>query len=889
MKRTQVVIAAALLALAVSQNSAAQASQSNRTAAQAPATQGKDSTPAAGGFKKFADLVRGATHRPGLFDTYEKGENLYLVIPKEKIGQSFLMVYEIAQGIGAAGLFGGTMLDIFEGHEVALERHGDRVFLVERPSRFTARNSAAAERAVALTFGSSVLDQAKIESIRDDSALVINTYDWWVSDLSGVGLRVRYAVSTTPGRPGQATFEKQRSYLESVKGFPQNLNIRAKLTFRPQEPAPIISVPDGRYVPIGIHYSLVALPADPMTPRIGDDRVGNFWTVHKDFSQEDTTTFVRFVNRWRLEKGEQVGNLWRPKKPITYYIDPNVPEPYNRYMKEGVEMWNSAFEAAGWKDAIHAEPLPEGADPEDIRYPTLRWNVSDQPGYGAIGPSIVDPRTGEVLDADILFEASMFNGFRSAWRNLVAPSTAAEAFNQTLNFGDEGAAEVAGFANSIVSQGALLGVLLAARGEIKPGDPVPEQYVREVTRWVTAHEVGHTLGLQHNFRSSASTPFAKLQDKAWAEANGLFSSVMEYPTPNVAPRGKPNGYYYTPVVGSYDRWAISYGYTPDDARAKALAREAADPRHLYGTNAEAGGPGAIDPSINVFDLSDDPLAWGRERTDMIRSLWQTLPQNVLADDRRYFELTAAYQNLFGLYAQAVAPAVKYIGGQYINRDHAGDPNARAPFVAVPRATQREALTFLIDRVFAERAFAMPPSVLSQFGSNRWLHWGTTLTWNGRIDFPFHEQVVGFQSAVMGQMLNPFRLSAIRDGETKFGQANVVTIPDVMDQLTRATWSEVWSAPARNVSAMRRDLQRAYIDQLTTLIVTPADRTPADARAVARARLVDLNRRLGARLATPTGLDAYTVAHLQEARARITKALDASLEAERPRTAGGGSN
>ena len=387
-------------------------------------------------FKKFADLVKGATRREGYFETYEKGENLYLVIPKDRLGKDFLMEMKIAQGIGAAGLFGGTMLNIFEGQVMALERRGDRVMLVQRPHRYTAHEGGAAARAVELTFGVSVIDQAKIESVRDDSAIVINTYDWWVSDLSGIGQAVRFVASTTPGRPGTAAFDKPRSYLESVKSFPQNTNVRAKLTFRPGEPVGFASVPDGRYISLSIHYTLAALPENPMTPRLGDDRVGNFLTVHKDFSQEDSTTFMRYVNRWRLEPGERVGDLWRPKQPITYYIDPNVPDEYRGYMKAGVEVWNKAFEAAGWKDAIRALPLPEGADPEDIRYSTLRWNVSDQPGYGAIGPSVVDPRTGEVLDADILFESTMFGNFRTAWRNLVNPSTAAEAFNATLAFSE---------------------------------------------------------------------------------------------------------------------------------------------------------------------------------------------------------------------------------------------------------------------------------------------------------------------------------------------------------------------------------------------------------------------------------------------------------------------
>jgi hypothetical protein len=856
---------------------AAQAQQ-GRPQGAAPAEAAKK-----GPYKDFAELTKDAAVYPGFFDFYLKEDKLYLAVPKARLGQDFLMEFKIAQGIGAQGLFGGTMLDIFEGKLVALERHGEQVFLVQRPHRFEATEGGAAQKAVDLTFGSSVLESAKIESIREDSAVVVEVTNWFISDISGVGERVRAAVATTPGQPGQATFERNRSYLESVKSFPRNSSIRVKLTFRPQRPTGLASVPDGRFIPVSIHTTFAALPDVPMKPRIGDDRVGNFLTVHKDFSQEDSTFFVRFVNRWRLEPGERVGDKVRPQNPITYYIDPNVPAEYRQGFKDGVEAWNAAFEAAGWVDAIRALDLPADADPEDIRYATLRWNVSDEPGYGAIGPSVVDPRSGEVLDADILFEANMFLNYRNSWRNLVNPVSAAEALEQALGMGEaelqwaDRGGELASFAGSFEAQGALLSALLIERGAMKPGDPVPEAFMHEAVKWVTMHEVGHTLGLQHNFRSSASTPFARLHDRQWAAENGLFSSVMEYPTVNVAPRGTPNGNYYTPGIGSYDRWAISFAYTPDDARAAALARDVADKKHLYGTNAESGGPGALDPSINVYDLSDDPLAWGKERTAIIRGLWPSLPQNVLADNTAYYQLTQGFNQLMNQYAQAVAPAVKYIGGQYINRDHLGDPNGRLPFENVPKARQKEALDFVIASVFAPTAFDLPQSVLAQFGANRWFHWGTVNTYDGRLDYPFHEQVVGFQSALLNQLLHPFRLSRIRDGETKFGQANVVTIPELYDALTRAIWDESWSAPGKNTSAIRRDLQRVYVDAMTRLVVNSAARTPADARAVARLQLKELNRRITARLAPPASFDAYTRAHLEESKARIEKALEAGLE------------
>jgi hypothetical protein len=851
----------------------------NVAVAQQPARQ---DTARGQGQQDFQRLTRDATHLSGFFDFYQKPDRLYLLVPPSRLGQEFLLQFRIAQGIGANGLFGGTMLNIFESAIVALERHGDRVYLVQRPHRFRA-SDAATNEAVRLSFASSVLESARIEATREDSSLLIGVQDWFVSDLSNVGARVRAAVVPRAGAQGRASVDRNRSYLESVRVFPRNVNVRALLTFTPGEPVDLTSVPDSRYIPVGVHYTLAALPEEPMAPRAGDDRTGFFLTVHKDFTREDPTFFVRYVNRWRLECGRPAGDgLCEPRQPITYYIDRTVPVELRPFLVAGVQAWNKAFERAGFRNAIRALPLPDSADPEDIRFATLRWNTSDQPGYGAIGPSMVDPRTGEILDADILFEANMVRGFRNAWRTLVDPLT---MMNQVLGLSpeDEAAAaaglELAHFGATLAAQGGLVRAALVARGELGPGDPVPLAYVGEALRWVTMHEVGHTLGLRHNFRSSADTPLDSLASRTWAERYGLYSSVMEYPVPNVQPRGRPNGYFYNPTVGSSDEWMIAYGYTPDSARAAALAREAARPGHAYGTDEDARGPAALDPTISVFDMSADPLAWAQQRAPMIGDLLRRLPEAVLTDNMSRAEVTGAFQSLLAQYAGAVSIAVKYVGGQYQHRDHVGDPGARPPLVAVPVARQREALQFLTRAAFDEAAFRFAPELLQQLGPERWSHWGLPNTVSGRIDYPLHAQVLGIQQSLLTAVLHPVRFAAIRDAELRFGATSVLSVSEVMLEVTRAVWSEVWIGPGRNVPAMRRDLQRAHLDRLVEFVATPPAGTPADARAVARARLVDLDRRLAAR-SRAARLDDVTAAHLVESRARIARALEAGLEVER---------
>lgn len=833
---------------------------------------------------KFTELTKDAEHIEGFFDLYKTEEALYMALTKDQLEHDFLMNIEIAEGIGSSFIYGGLMLNR-QALLLSLEKREGKIFLVQKPYQYVAKEGTPEAEAVDLTYGDSILETAKLEATSEDSVMLINVYDWFVSDMSGISQSVERAVAERPGQPGRASFDKSRSYLKLAQSFPMNTNIEASLTFRNGGNSAPRTVADGRFIPVSIYYSMAALPEVPMEPRIADDRAGFFLTAHKDFTTEDETFFKRYANKWRLEcDGAPASDgLCDPVKPITYYIDHTVPLEYRKAMMEGVEAWSEAFEAAGFRDAVQAEILPEGADAGDIRYPTLRWNVSDQAGYGAIGPSVVDPRTGEILDADILFEANMIIGTKDSYREMVEPRA---AIDQIFNVSDEElkhlslGGESAAFYTDLNMQMQLAKGIFMARNQLAPGSPVPDEFVNEFFKWVTMHEVGHTLGLRHNFRSSVDTPLDKLYDKEWGQDRGVFSSAMEYPTVNISPEGMENdGYYYNPGVGSYDKWVISVGYTPDAEKSKELARQAAQPGHAYGTDGDARGSGAVDPHVNVFDLGADPLAWGKNRADLIKGLIPELPDVALADNVPYYEATDLFNTYFFQYTRALAPAVKYIGGQYQYRDHVGDPDGRMPFVAIEKQEQEEALGMIVDYAFDEDAFELPREVYQKFGANRWDHWGNSTTYGGRIDYPLHEYLIGIQSSLLSQLLDGTRLARIRDTEVKFGAENTVTIPELMSTLTNSIWSEVWTAPGTNISSNRRDLQRAYLDEMIEIVTDAPSDMPADARSVARAQLSSVNKRIIQRLTPPFNFDAYTEAHLREVQVRIEKALDAGLSLE----------
>jgi hypothetical protein len=881
MDRSTLALVACLLATPAAL--AAQTPPDSTAAPDSAAAQVPDSTEAEGRQERsdWDRLTEDATFREGLFDTYQKDGRLFFVVPESRLGERFLLTFEASQGPGTGGIYGGTMLDN-EARIVSFEKRAGRMFLVQHQNIYTAPEGSAAQRAIELTFGESVLATARIDATRDSTDHLVDVHDWFLSDISEVSERLRGALAGDGGRGGGggAGLDDSRSYLDSVKAYPENLTIDARLTFRSGGTPGLRSVPDSRYIPVTVHARVVALPEVPMERRAADDRVGFFMQAQKDFSQDEGQDFfVRYVRRWRLEcagPADRQG-LCTPREPITYYIDHTVPEEYRPAMIEAVEAWGVAFEQAGFRDAIRAEILPDSAEAEDIRYSTIRWNVSDPAGYSAIGPSVADPRTGEILDADILMEANMILGFRNSWRFQVSPAAAVQemlgATPEELESLARGG-ESASLASEMASQGMLIRAMLQARGDLGPSDPVPMEFVNEAVKWVTMHEVGHTLGLRHNFRASSDTPNERLADTDWTRDRGLQNSVMDYPTPNIAPAGQPSGDLYIRGTGSYDRWAIAYGYTPDAERAAELARQAAQPGHAYGTDEDASGRAALDPTINVYDLGQDPLRWGMERAQTIRGTWLDVPTFALEDNASYATATSVFSSLLFQYSRALATAVKYIGGQYQYRDHVGDPDGRGPWQNVPRERQIEALDFLVEHAFSHEAFELPEDVLQQFGANRWNHWGSTATVGGRIDYPYLGEVLDLQSALLEQITAPTVFARIRDAEMKFGDTEVLTIPELLESLSDAIWSELRTGVS--VPSMRRDLQRSHLDLMVRLVTDAPSGTPADARAVARMTLERLGNDLLAALGS-RDIDAYTRAHLNESRARVDRALAAGLE------------
>ncbi|MCI0403086.1 MAG: zinc-dependent metalloprotease [Acidobacteria bacterium] len=840
--------------------------------------------------KPFDEVVKDMEKSDGLFTFYRNlDENKVLLeLRPDQLDKDYIYSSKIEQAVGERGLYGTIMMDEFV---FQWRRMGKRVQFVRRNLNFRATPGSPESHAVEKSFTDSIMTTAKFQSKPhpDRKSLLIDLNEIFLaSDLHGVGQFLKQVWKV----PYQ--FDKENSGFVLVKSFPLNSELGTQARFTSPEFTQEISgaMPDPRYLNLRFRYSLVALPENDYMPRLADDRVGNFVTVYQDYSSPAAEVpYIRLVQRWKLQKKDPKAALSEPIQPITFWLENTIPVEYRDDFRDGVLLWNRAFEKAGFKNAMVVKQMPDDADwdPADIRYNTIRWFAGYDAGF-AIGPSHTNPFTGQLIDADIGMSDAIVRFARAEYREFIQPVQRWEDVEAWLEgeplplpwgrnparlcrYGQQAAARVAFGFDALQAQGAM----------------TPErekQYIREWILELTAHEVGHTLGLRHNFRGSQVNTTSQLHDRKRTDQVGVTASVMEYSSPNIAPKGQAQGSYYMTNVGAYDEWVIQYAYTPvpgaktpqdELPELRKIATRVADPLVPYNTDEDAGfGPRSLDPSTTHWDMASDNLVWVNKQFGLVRDLFANMEARLEKPGQNYEVLRRAFNRMQGEYIVGGLAASKYVGGIYINRDHVGDPSGRPPFVPVPAARQREALKFLSENIWAPDAFQFQAQLLNKLALKRFWDFDFGVFTTPRLDYPLHAVVLNLQSAPLVRLYHPITLSRLQDLEVKFpNPSDRFTMADMFTGIRGAVWSELDAGG--NINSFRRNLQRAHLNQLIQLAVATPAGTPEDAVTLARADLVELQGKIDRALASGASLDYTNRAHLEESRARIRQALEAQLQ------------
>ena len=843
--------------------------------------------------KPFAEVIKDAKRIDGLFALWQKDDKVWMEIKPSDLDRPFYLSPKYKTGIGEGPFFGGLMSRGQEG-VVEFRRIHNLMQLLARNTEFIAKAGTPTGRAVEAGFSPSLLGSTPVLSQPhpDSKAVLIEANPLFVSDMLGTGLALQRQY-----RQGYA-LDTRNSAITAVRATPDLVVIETLAHYAtgsiavpqpgtpPGMPAPTVprSLADPRSLFMTLHYSLAKLPEQPMRGRKADGRVGYFTSNLTDFSDDlARTPRQRFVNRWRLDKKDPAAALSEPVKPITFWLDRTIPEKYRASITAGILEWNKAFEKIGFKDAVRVEVQPENADFDTLDFgrASIRWMTNSSPSFAAIGPSHVDPRTGEILDADIGVESLASRNIRAARSQIFsggaaadeAPDFSAQSLRglrsmAACNFADQ-AAEQLGYGLDV----------LEARGDLDPNSPEAEKFVQDYLKDVTMHEVGHTLGLRHNFRSSRIYTDQQLSDPVFTAANGLAGSVMEYSPINLPPPGVAFEAYGTPfsnTLGPYDYWAIEYAYKPiaaeqEEAELSRIAGRSAEPLLAYGTD-EDNFLG-VDPESLQMDLGSDVLAFARKRLAIGRDLMERQENRPLKDGEDYAVLRRSVLYALRDMGRAASVLGRQIGGVRTLRDHAG--SGRDPLTPVPAAQQREALDVLTSGFLSADSFKASAALQRRMAVD--FQERTDAVFRGepasQTDFSLAAQVLELQRGVLNQLMSDAVATRLLDSETKEPK-EALRLSELFQRLDRAVWSEL--AGKGDIAASRRELQREHVNRVAALLLRPAALTRADARGLMRSEAQAL---LG-RVTTAQrrgGLSAEAQAHLKDSADTLTQALSAKLQ------------
>ncbi len=848
-------------------------------------------------FPAFDTVTEGYEAIHGLYTIYRKKNHALIEIPEFQLNKVFLLAMSV---VGGSTLAGHQVDDI----AAAWDRVDKKLLLVQKEVHWKGDDRKPLGEVVKRTYTDAARRAVNIVTLKNGNAVVDLT------DLLANGAPVFF------GRLG-ASLDPTICKITKLKNFPGNIEV--ELTMPNRQTGQMTT----------LAYSFASLPdprADEYQARKADDRIGYFLSAYKDFTDDKASgdRFVRIIHRWDLKKADPALAVSPPKKPIVFYVEKTVPYRHRKAVQDGILEWNKAFEKCGFSGAIVVRQQTEDNefkdfDPEDARYNFFRWIVSER--AFAMGPSRVNPYTGQILDADIIFDDSMARHYLRDYdmRIKTGPGKLYSGRLQKLletgrysaigvERDDEASRERAllpkrthdecGFGEGLSHELAftsLAGMLEMPRDPAVPGakKDFPEEFIYQVIKDTVMHEVGHTLGLRHNFKASSWKAIGDLNVKDAPEA--ISGSVMDYNAINVrASKDVPQGKYSMTTIGPYDYWAIEYGYKDQaqDADLKTIASRVAEAGLAYATDEDTVGP---DPLTNRWDLGSDPLEFADHRMKIASQLWKDLVERVVEKGEGYQDARRGFDMVLYDYMQSGMLASRFVGGEYIRRDHKGDPNEKDPVIVVDAKKQREALRFVCEKVFTDAAFKFPPELVRKLAAGRWSHWGSTDS-RQNVSYPIYDRILSTQEWALFNLTNPDTLERIVAAETKVAaEDELLTLAELYDTLDKAIFAELetkeaaqWTARKPMISTIRRNLQRSYVKILIDTAIEKDGPTPQIARTLVWHRLKALKAKLDSAAKTFEGkLDPYTAAHLDESKTRIEKALDASFTLNPASGSGGG--
>ncbi|GHT16834.1 hypothetical protein FACS1894189_1530 [Planctomycetales bacterium] len=903
--------------------------------------------------KPIKEALPDAKKIDGLFTFYQKKDELYAEIKGGNLNTDYLISTAIAQGSGWYEIGGMTGDDILW----QFRKVNDKIQVVRRNIKFKADAGTPEEKAVQVAYSDSILFSLPIFALGEGGGDVIN-----LAPLFKTGSLVGHY------------FDSSRTIWGDVKGFPNNMEFRVKGTVSGRRSS---ASPDPSAIGITVHYSISKLPSGGYNVRKADPRIGYFTVEHHNFNQaaEDDHK-IRYINRWNLQKADSSAKLSPPKKPIVFWIEKTVPYKYRDAVKQGILEWNKAFEKVGFVNAIEVRQQADSDtwDAEDINYTTFRWITSDV--TFAMGPSRVNPLTGEIVDADIIFDASWVDFYREKFDYSIADigggTKSKEPFARyiermkragkkdgTENKEDNDASAhqhgtglnncQCSYAKEKASQFALLALALAAEDEdnkedakneeektdeakkddAKDGEKKDEtkedekkddkkdtakkegtktekdksekekarkekleQFILDGIKDVVMHEVGHTLGLRHNFQASSWLTLEEINRPDRSKEYGIAGSVMDYLAINLVPKGEFQGDYFMTTLGPYDHLAIEYGYKTDanEKELSKIASRQAEKGNNYAPDEDMWGS-ATDPRVLARDLGSEPLDFAQTSLKRYNQFLPEILERAVRENGSYRDVARYYLMLLQDRYRSTMGLSSSIGGLYKNRDRKGDPGDRSPVQVVDAKKQREAIKFLSENTFGADAFKIAPEIYNKFGQEKWL----TSDYNIAVstNFNLNEITAEIQCIILEDMIAPWVLDGLADTVFRVkDDEDLLTGDELFDSVTKSVFSELYTIkdgdftsrkPA--IPATRRTLQLHYFEVLSWYATGQLDRGNSFdltfGQSLARQQLQGLESALQSVLKGNAKLDTGSKAHIQSLQERIKKVLDADLQRRYP--------